>query len=84
MIKTILYFLNDSYRIKGSLTGPYKEVIDNNSYLIDSSIIPSQSIMGALFDPATKTFTFDEEYDAIQTAINTPPAEPEVTEPPAE
>jgi hypothetical protein len=75
---------NESFRIEGIMSGPYQTSMGNNTCLVDRSKLPSQSIMGALFDPATKTFTFDEEYDAIQTAINTPPAEPEVTEPPAE
>ena len=80
MKKHIIY-LNDNNRVT-TVISSNRLAVTQNSYILEK--LPSQSIMGALFDPATKTFTFDEEYDAIQTAINTPPAEPEVTEPPAE
>ena len=79
MKKHIIYLNNNRVT---TVISSNKLAVTQNSYILEN--LPPQSIMGALFDPATKTFTFDEEYDAIQTAINTPPAEPEVSEPPAE
>ena len=79
MKKHIIYLNNNRVT---TVISSNKLAVTQNSYILEN--LPPQSIMGALFDPATKTFTFDEEYDAIQTAINTPPAEPEVSEPSAE
>lgn len=79
MKKHIIYLNNNRVT---TVISSNKLAVTQNSYILEN--LPPQSIMGALFDPATKTFTFDEEYDAIQTAINAPPAEPEVSEPPAE
>jgi len=73
--------VDENNRVVALRQGMYTAVTSPNEYLITH--IPNLSVIGSVFDPTTKTFTFDEEYDA-QTAINTPPAEPEVTEPPAE
>lgn len=73
MYKTKI-IIDENNRIKTQMVGPYSSVNNNNEFIIDNN--QSSSILGALFDPVTKSFTFDEEYDAIQTAMNTPPEEP--------
>ena len=81
----VIIRINDNNRIFSITSGVVNEssLENSNQHLID--IDPNTKLndfLGALY--VNDSVQYDEEYDSFQTAINTPPAEPEVTEPPAE
>lgn len=65
-------------RVTSVKYGPYtlSDAVQTNEYLIGIEFFPNTDPLGALFDAADNSFTYDETYAAKQAAYYPPNPEP--------